>query len=64
MEQGLYAQVVMLCLKGLKLISADKNKNEAKLKFQVQYAISYCWFDLNFDWVDLSFSTRKPDFYK
>ena len=34
MEQGLYAQVVMLRQKDLKITEANKNKNEAKFKFQ------------------------------
>ena len=34
MEQGLYVQVVMLCRKYLKITEANKNKNEAKFKFQ------------------------------
>ena len=34
MEQGLYAQVVMICRKDLKITEENKNKNEAKFKFQ------------------------------
>ena len=41
-----------------------KNKNEAKFKFQGQYARSKLWFDLDLDWLDIHFSTREPDFYK
>ena len=33
-EQGLYAQVVKLRRKDLIFSAADKNKNEAKFKFQ------------------------------
>ena len=33
MEQGLYAQFVMLRRKYLKTNQADKNKNEARFKF-------------------------------
>ena len=40
MEQGLYAQVVKLFRKDLKLIAANKNKREAKFKFQGQYTKS------------------------
>ena len=40
LEQGLYAQVVMLRRNHLKLISANKNKNESKFKFQGQSARS------------------------
>ena len=39
-EQGLYAQLVKLHQKDLKCIAANKNKNEAKLKFQGQSARS------------------------
>ena len=48
-EQGLYAQVVKLRQKDLKFIVANKNKNEAKFKFQGQPARSQCWFDLEYD---------------
>ena len=40
MGQGLYAQVVMISQKGLKFIAENKNKNEAKFKFQRQSARS------------------------
>ena len=36
-EQGLYAHVVKLRRKDLKFIPENKNKNEAKFKFQGQY---------------------------
>ena len=36
MEQGLYAQVVELRRKYSKFVATDKNKNEAKFKFQAQ----------------------------
>ena len=64
MEQLFYAQVIMLRQKDLKFVAAYKNKNEAKFKFQGQSARSQRWFDLDFDWVEVNFSTRKPDFYK
>ena len=38
MEQGLYVQVVMLCRNNLKFTKTNKNKNEAKFKFQGQSA--------------------------
>ena len=38
-EEGLYAQVVKLNRKALKFIAENRNKNEAKFKFQGQYAI-------------------------
>ena len=64
MEKGLYAQVVKLSRKDLKFIAANKNKNEAKFKFQGLSAISQRWFDLDFDWIEVNFRTREPDFYK
>ena len=64
MEQGLYAQVFILRQKYLTLIAANKNKNEAKFNFQGQYARSQRWFDFEFDWIEVNFSTREPDFYK
>ena len=39
-EQGLYAQVVMLHQKELKITEANKNKNEDKFKFQCKSARS------------------------
>ena len=36
MEQGLYAQVVMLRRKDLKISESNKDKNEDKFKFQVE----------------------------
>ena len=64
MEQILYAQVFKLCRKDLKFVSADKNKSAAKFKFQGQYVRSQLWFDLDLDWIDITVSTREPDFYK
>ena len=64
MEQGLFAQVVKLCQKDFKFVATDKNKNEAKFKFQGQSAISQRWFDIDLDWIKVNFSTRSPDFYK
>ena len=49
MEQGLYAQVVNISRKDFKFIAENKNKNEARFKFQGQYARSQSWFDLDFD---------------
>ena len=48
----------------MKLILENKNKNEAKFNFQGQSTISQRWFDLDFDWIEVNFSTREPDFYK
>ena len=40
MEQGLYAQVIMLSRNDLKFVATDKIKNEDKFKFQGQSARS------------------------
>ena len=64
MEQILYAQVVKLRRKDLKWVATDKNKNEAKFKFQGQSERSQIWFDLDLDWIEINFITREPDFYK
>ena len=44
--------------------AADKNKTESKFKFQGISARSQLWFDLDSDWIDISFSTREPDFIR
>ena len=64
MEQELYAQVIRISRKDLKFVATDKNKNEAKFKFQGQSARSQRWFDLDLDWIEVNFSTREPDLYK
>ena len=48
----------------MKFVAKDKNKNEAKFKFQGQSARSQLWFDLDLDWIETNFSTRDPDLYK
>ena len=63
-EQGLYAQVIMLHRKDLKCFVTDKNKYEVKFKFQGQSARSQRWFDLEFEWIEVNFSTHEPDFYE
>ena len=63
-EQSLYAQVVKFSCKDLKFVATDKNKNEAKFKFQGLSARSKIWFDLDLDWIEINFSSREPDFYK
>ena len=63
MEKGLYTQVFKLRLKDLKLTAANKNKYEAKFNFQGQSAKSQRWFDLDFDWIEVNFSTCEPGFY-
>ena len=37
MEKILYSQVIRIRRKGLKFVATDKNKNEAKFKFQVHW---------------------------
>ena len=64
MEQSLYAQIVKLWRKDLKFVAADKDKNEAKFKFQGKSATSQLWFNLDLNWVEIKFSTHEPDFYK
>ena len=63
-EQGLYAKVIMLRREDLKFFATDKKKDESKFKFQGQSARSQQWFDIEFDWIELNFSTCEPDFYK
>ena len=46
------------------MIAKNKNKIEAKLKFQGQSSISQRLFDLHFDWIELKFSTSEPNFFK
>ena len=64
MEQGLYAQVVKLRQKDLIFFQQIRTKNESKFKFQGLSERSQHWFDLDFDWIEVNFSTREPDFYK
>ena len=64
MEQGLYAQLVMISRKDLKFIAEDKNKTEAKLNFQGQSARSQRLFDIDFDCVEVNFITREPNLYR
>ena len=64
MEQSLYAQVVKLCRKDLKFVATDKNKSEAKFKFQGLSERSQQWFELDLDWIEVNFSTREPYLYK
>ena len=64
MEQVLYAQVVILCQKDLKITEANKNKNEDKFKFQGQSLRSQHWFGLDFDCIEVNFITHEHDFYR
>ena len=63
-EQCLYSQVIRICWKDLNVFATDKNKIEAKFKFQSQSARSRRWFDIDLDWIEVNFSTREPDLYK
>ena len=56
--------MIKLRRNGLKFTATNKNKNVAKFKFQGQSARSQRRFELDFYWIELSFSTRKPDLYK
>ena len=62
LEQGLYAQVVMI----LRRESYDiKEKDETKIyNFQGKSAITKHWFNLDHEWLKENFMTREPDFYK
>ena len=40
------------------------NKNEAKFKFQGQSARSQYWFGIDYDWIEVNFSTGEPNFYR
>ena len=55
--------MVKLRRRDLKVFTADKNINEAKFKFQGLPARPESWFDLDFYWIEVNFSTREPDFY-
>ena len=48
----------------MKCFATDKNKNEAKFKFQGKLARSQLWFDFDLDWIEINFITREPDLYK
>ena len=48
----------------MKFVATDKNKNEAKFKFQGQSARSQIWFDLDLDWIEIMLNSLEPDSYK
>ena len=56
--------MVKLRRKDLKFIAANKNENEAKFKFRGLSVRSQRWFYIDFDWVEVNFSTREPYLYK
>ena len=62
--KGLYSKSVKLSRKDLKFIAGNKDKNEAKFKFQGQSARSQRWFDIDFDWIEVNFNTHEPYFYE
>ena len=62
-EQGLYAQVVVVFRKDLEFTEANKNKNKAKFKFQGHSARSQHWFGLDFDLIDVNFIRSEPYLY-
>ena len=64
MEQGLYEQVFRLRRKNLMITEANNNKNEDKFKFQGQSERSQRWFNLDFDFIEVNFSTCEPFFYR
>ena len=61
MEQGLYAQVVMIHRRE----SGDKKEKEKtkKYNFHGQSARSRCWFDIDHEWLEENFRKREPYFY-
>ena len=61
MEQGVYAQVDMLCQNYLKTTESNRNKKETEFKFQRQSARSQRWFDIYFYFIEEKFSTQEPD---
>ena len=64
MRKVLYAKVVKISRNDLKLIVENNNNNKSKFKFQGQSAISQRWFQLDFDLIEVNFSTCEPYFYK
>ena len=62
LENGLYAQVVMILRRELD-DKKEKNKTK-KFNFQGQSERTKHWFDIDHEWLKENFMTRKPDFYK
>ena len=60
-EQGLNAQVVMICRKYLD--NKREKENTKKYNVQGQSARSIRWFDPDHERLEESFSTREPDLY-
>ena len=49
--------------KGYKITEANKDKNEAKFKFQYRFTRPQRCFDLDFDCIEENSSTLEPEFY-
>ena len=64
LETLLYAQVVVIRRKDVKLTGENKNKNKVKIKFQGHSTRSQRWFKLDFDWIKVNFSTYEFKFYR
>ena len=61
LEQGLYAQVVMILRKNL---DGTKEKDKTKkFNLQGQSARTKNWFNIDHEWPKESFMTREPYFY-
>ena len=61
-EQGLYAQVVMIPRKDL--YNKKEKENTKKYNFQGKSARSRRWFDLDHKRLEENSMTHEPDFYK
>ena len=62
LEQGLYAQVIMILRRELDDIK-EKYKT-TKFNLEGQSAKTKHWFDLDHEGLKDNFMTREPDFYK
>ena len=61
LEQGLYAQAVIICRSNLDDI---KDKDKTKIfNFQGQSVRIKHWVDIDHEWLKETFMTREPDFY-
>ena len=54
----------MIFFKDLKITEENENKNEYKFKFQGQSSRLQRWFDIDFGWIEETFSTREPGFIR
>ena len=62
MEQGLYAQVVMIRRKESE--NKKEKENTKKYNFQGKFARSRRWFYLDHEWLEENFMTRETYFYR